>query len=73
MDYGKFKDDYARLMNNLETIREKRLNQPIEELWRKARRAVRYKSKIWTQEELDWAKAKGRLWGLFKEGINASS
>jgi len=46
----------------LDKIREKRLGQSVEELWRKARKAICYKSKLWTQEELDYAKAKAREW-----------
>ncbi len=35
-------------------------NQSIEELKRKADKAIRLKSNMWTQEELDYAKAKAK-------------
>lgn len=34
--------------------------QPLSELLRKAMKASRKKQKIWTAEELDWARAEGK-------------
>ena len=46
-------------MEREERITEMRLKQPLEELERKARKAV-MRSQIWSQEELDFARARGR-------------
>jgi hypothetical protein len=46
-------------MDRKARIAEARLNQPLEELVRKATKA-RTRSNLWQQEELDLAKAKGR-------------
>ena len=43
-------------------ITDARQGQPIEELERKARKAIRLRQKLWTQEELDWAWEEGRRW-----------
>jgi len=46
----------------MKTERNKRIDvlrrsQPIEELERKARKSARHKQRIWTIEEIDYAKA----------------
>jgi hypothetical protein len=38
-------------------LQKYRLRQPIEELRRKANKAARKRSKLWTQEEIDLARA----------------
>ena len=45
-------------MNN--KLDKYRQSKPIEELWRKALKAKRYKQKLWTVEEIDWAKASAK-------------
>lgn len=40
-----------------ERLKQNRLNQPLDELERKADKATRYKQKIWTLEEIEWAEA----------------
>lgn len=34
----------------------------LKELERKAKKAIRYKNKIWTIEEIRFAKAKAKIW-----------
>jgi len=46
------------------------LNSPeLKELERKAKKAICYNSKIWTPEEIKFAKAKAKIWAqIFKYG-----
>lgn len=43
-------------------ITQLRRSQPIEELKRKSKKAMRIKQKLWTVEEIDYAKAMGKIW-----------
>lgn len=51
-------------------IDEARQKQPIEELRRKARKA-RERANLWSQEELDLAKARARSFMRFIRGASA--
>jgi hypothetical protein len=44
------------------------LKTPIEELERKALKATRLKQKIWTQEEIDLGRARGKELALLFQG-----
>lgn len=48
----------------------KQLSSPeLKDLERKAKKAIRYKSKIWTDEEIRYARAKAKIWAdIFKYG-----
>lgn len=56
-----------------ETLHQRLIaRQPLEELQRKADKAARWKQRIWTLEELDWARrhahARGVQLGWWEEG-----
>ena len=48
-------------MTRQDQITAYRLKQPIDELWRKAMKAIS-KHRVWTQEEVDYCKAKAVDW-----------
>ena len=44
-------------------------SEHLKNLERKAKKAIRYKSKIWTVEEIRYAEAKAKIWAeIFKYG-----